>query len=169
MPTVDALKANSTTTHQAELVLAPTFCRLKEFLPRSNEEGVKNHFGAQHVTTDTVGWQARQELAEITAKFLPYTLGIGLPLFVTFFDKQDGSGQRHKGALVYNQYDGEPLVYCHNALLGYTGSGPGVSRILLEKLGVSEQQLQLVFDRLSADAKRQRRQGGSYEITVKVS
>lgn len=138
---------------------ADSFCRIDEF---DNTDD----FGAVHVTGDNVGYPALQELNEIFDQ-LRSKKELNPPLLVSYFD--EGSGGR-RGALVYTEVGEKPLVYCENALLGYSGSGVDVSQMILAHAGLFGNKSAETLANLQAKAKRQRRQSpnAAYSVTIVV-
>ena len=113
---------------------------------------------------DNVGWKAREELRNLIQQVKsPLSEG---EVFVTFFDNKEG-----RGAIVYTEKGGQPLILVPNALLGAkNSSGDLVAELLLLELGLLPESLSCLMPDLRTRAKRQRRENstGGYEITVRV-
>lgn len=145
------------------LTYADTYCRVNEFENTDN-------YGAIHVTGDHIGHRAEEELKAIFAQ-LNAAGELDSPILVSYFDKTDKDGVRRRGALVYAKEGKEPpLLYCRNALLGYSGSGVGVSQMILDYVGLFSTRSATTFASLQAKAKRQRSQShnDAYSVTVVV-
>ncbi len=137
-----------------------SFCRVDEF-------GAAYDFGAVHVTGDNVGFQAQKELSRIFAELNADSELDDSPILVSYFD--EGNGGR-RGALVYTEEGELPLLYCENALLGYSGSGVDVSQMILAHVGLFGNRSAETLANMQAKVKRQRRQSpdGAYSVTIIV-
>ena len=154
-PLVNSLGSKKDSTTHAD-----SFCRLDEF-------DAADDFGAVHVTGDNVGFQAQKELSRIFAELNADSELDDSRILVSYFD--EGNGGR-RGALVYTEVGEKPLVYCKNALLGYSGSGVDVSQMILAHAGLFGNRSAETLANLQAKAKRQRRQSpnGVYSVTIVV-
>ncbi len=147
------------TSNKENPSLAPGYCRLAEFKEKGREALVS--------TGDKVGFAAQKDLSSIFKELDDDSL-FNEPLIITFFD-EGNVPNRHKGALVYTESCEWPLLYCENALLGYSGSGYDVSRMILANAGVYGPDSTILLDSIQSQAKKQRRKNaGAYEITVRV-
>ena len=150
---------NSLGSKKDSSTFADSFCRVDEF-------ETSDDFGAVHVTGDNVGFQAQKELSRIFAE-LNADSELESPILVSYFD--EGPGAR-RGALVYTEEGKQPLVYCENALLGYSSSGVDVSQMILAHVGLFGSRSAETLASLQAKAKLQRRQSpdGAYSVTIIV-
>ncbi len=93
---------------------------------------------AQHYVADYASTQTAQRVCAIIDA---HTDAVRRVEFVHHID--NGGKREYRGAVFYVAADGpnpEPLVYAEHALLGYSGSGPDMSRNIMLYLGMSSEQ-----------------------------
>ena len=144
------------TSNKENPSLAPGYCRLAEFKEKGREALVS--------TGDKVGFAAQKELSSIFKELDDDSL-FNEPLIITFFD-EGNVPNRHKGALVYTESCEWPLLYCENALLGYSGSGYDVSRMILAN--AQEFTAQIRLSCLTQYRARQRNNAGKMRARMKL-
>ena len=123
--------------------------RKKVFLKRKELKGLKQPFAALN-TLGGSQYQIASDLENLKCDKDEF------PYYINFFRTKDGE----QGALVFTLRDSRPLIYCENAILGYDGSGPRISNMLLEFLEVDPMWLDTLQEELWGQSE--------YDITLRV-